>query len=47
VYVPGEGPAVSVNGSEKTRIPGLDFKKAVFGICLGERPADKDLKREC
>ncbi len=45
VYVPGDGVAVSVNGSEKARIPGADFKKAVFGIWLGEKPADRDLKK--
>jgi hypothetical protein len=45
VYVPGDGLAVSVNGSEKARLQGHDFKKAVFGIWLGEKPADKDLKK--
>jgi hypothetical protein len=25
-------------------IPGLDFKKALFGIWLCDNPADKDLK---
>ena len=45
VYVPGDGVAVSVNGSEKARLSGLEFKKAVFGIWLGDKPADKDLKK--
>ena len=32
------------NGAQKSEIPGLDFKKAVFGIWLGADPADSDLK---
>lgn len=30
----------------KTEIKGLDFKKAVFGIWLGDDPVDKDLKNK-
>ena len=44
VYVPGEGVSVYIKGNLKGTIKGLDFKKAVFGIWLGEKPADKDLK---
>ncbi len=33
------------NNTLKTAIPGLDFKKAVFGIWLGTEPADSDLKK--
>ena len=32
------------NSVVKAEIPGLDFKKAVFGIWLGADPADEDLK---
>ncbi|MFC4816786.1 MULTISPECIES: chalcone isomerase family protein [unclassified Flavobacterium] len=34
------------NDQLKGKIPGLDFKKALFGIWLAESPADKDLKEE-
>ena len=43
-YVPGEGVLASKNGKLKTTITGLDFKKALFGIWLGEEPVDADLK---
>lgn len=44
VYVPGEGVSVYKNGTKKGTIDGLDFKKALFGIWLGNKPADDDLK---
>jgi hypothetical protein len=44
VYVPGEGVKASKNGKLKATIAGLDFKKALFGIWLGEDPVDADLK---
>lgn len=34
------------NNELKGKIPGLDFKKALFGIWLADNPADKDLKEE-
>ena len=43
-YVPGEGVKASKNGKLKNTIAGLDFKKALFGIWLGEDPVDADLK---
>ena len=43
-YVPGEGVKASKNGKLKATIPGLDFKKALFGIWLSEDPVDADLK---
>lgn len=43
VYTP-EKTAIWKNGSLKSEIDGLDFKMAVFGIWLGEQPADKGLK---
>jgi len=33
------------NGAEKGSVIGLEFKKALFGIWLGKKPADKDLKK--
>ena len=32
------------NGKEVGVVEGLDFKKALFAIWLGEDPADDDLK---
>jgi len=45
VYEPAAGTTVSVNGAVKAVIPGADFKRAVFGIWLGDKPADKGLKK--
>lgn len=42
--VPGSGVVVYKNGTKKGVIEGLDFKKALFGIWLSNKPADKDLK---
>jgi len=44
VYIPNEGVSVYKNGTKKGTIDGLDFKKALFGIWLGNKPADDDLK---
>ncbi|HSD08549.1 chalcone isomerase family protein [Flavobacterium sp.] len=33
------------NGQLKGKIPGMDFKKVFFGIWLGDRPVDEDLKK--
>ena len=41
---PGKGVAVVFNGKFLGTIPGLDFKKALFGIWLGKDPVDDDLK---
>lgn len=43
-YVPGKGVVVTKNGTLKGVIDGADFKKALFGIWLSNKPADKDLK---
>lgn len=45
VYIPGEGTVVSKNGVKKVAIPGHDFKKIVFSLWLGPKPADEDLKK--
>ncbi|TNE56223.1 MAG: chalcone isomerase [Bacteroidetes bacterium] len=44
-YVPGRGTYVKKNGQVLTRVPGLEFKKALFSIWLGTRPADGTLKK--
>ena len=44
VYEKGKGSVLYKNGQEKGVIQGMDFKKALFNIWLGTKPADKDLK---
>jgi hypothetical protein len=44
IYLPGEGVRVLKNDQELGRIEGLDFKQALFGIWLCDKPADKGLK---
>ena len=47
VYLPSRGGVVAYkNGQEKGMIKGKDFKKALFGIWLSNRPADDDLRDE-
>lgn len=46
VYIPGKGVSVFSKGKLVTTVEGLDFKKAVFGIWLGDTPCDEDLKEE-
>lgn len=43
-YIPNSGVLVEKNGVKKGLINGLDFKKALFGIWLGNNPVDKKLK---
>lgn len=43
-YVPGQGVSVIRNGEVKTIVPGLAFKQALFGIWLGDDPAQDSLK---
>jgi hypothetical protein len=45
IYRPGGGVFLEVGGKAVGRVPGLDFKRALFGIWLGDKPADKGLKR--
>lgn len=45
VYVPGKGTALTKNGKLLVSISGLEFKKALFGIWLCDRPADQNLKK--
>ena len=43
-YVPGTGVVVYKNNAVKGTIAGLDFKKALFGIWLGDPAIDKNLR---
>ena len=45
VYVPSRGVVAYKNGQEKGVVKGKEFKKALFGIWLSNRPADDDLKK--
>jgi len=45
IYIPDQGVSVYIKGELKGTIKGLAFKKAVFSIWLGEKPADSKLKR--
>ncbi len=45
IYIPARGINVHMKGKHVGTIKGLDFKKAVFGIWLSEKPADKGLKK--
>jgi hypothetical protein len=46
VYTPGKGVEIYKDSKLASTIPGLDFKKALFGIWLGNSPAQKDLKEK-
>jgi hypothetical protein len=45
-YIPGKGTVIYTDSKIQATIKGLDFKKALFGIWLGEEPADDDLKED-
>jgi hypothetical protein len=45
IYLPQQGVSVFIKGELKGTIKGIDFKKAAFSIWLGEKPADKNLKK--
>ncbi len=44
-YLPGTGTRVEIGGQDKGVIEGRDFMEALWGIWLGEVPADPGLKR--
>ncbi|WP_423818357.1 chalcone isomerase family protein [Salinimicrobium sp. TIG7-5_MAKvit] len=44
VYLPGKGVVAYKNGKERGVVTGKEFKKALFGIWLSNRPADDGLK---
>ncbi len=46
IYVPERGVIIFKNGKIQPIIEGLAFKKALFGIWLSNKPADKDLKED-
>jgi hypothetical protein len=45
-YDPAKGVNIIKNGKSSGTISGLDFKTALFGIWLCNKPADKDLKNK-
>lgn len=46
VYVPSKGVVAHKNGKERGVVKGKEFKKALFGIWLSNRPADDGLKND-
>jgi len=46
VYIAGKGVEVYKNGKFVFITKGLEFKRALFGIWLSERPVQKNLKKE-
>ncbi|GAA4322406.1 chalcone isomerase family protein [Pontixanthobacter gangjinensis] len=44
VYMPNKGVVAYKNDKELGTIEGMNFKKALFGIWLSNKPADDDLK---
>jgi len=46
IYLPGKGLEVYKNSEFKSRIEGLVFKQALFGIWLSDKPAQKSLKEK-
>ena len=44
-YQPGKGVVCYKNNVELGTVTGMDFKKALFGIWLGDDPVDKKLKK--
>ncbi len=46
VNIPGVGVVISKNGVKKNTLTGIEFKKALFGIWLCDKPAQKRLKRQ-
>ena len=43
-YLPPHGTRISIDGVEKERIPGADFRQALLRVWLGERPRDPELR---
>ncbi|MBM3160198.1 MAG: chalcone isomerase family protein [Bacteroidetes bacterium] len=46
IYKPEKGIAVMINGQYKGIVGNLDFKKALWSIWLGTKPADEKLKKK-
>lgn len=45
MYVPGKGVLTHKNAELLISVPGLDFKRALFGIWLSDDPVQKSLKQ--
>lgn len=45
IHIPSKGLYVFKNGQAKGLIPGVTFKRALFGVWLSEKPADQQLKQ--
>jgi hypothetical protein len=45
IYQPQKGTTLSINEKPIGTVPGLDFKKALFAIWLGEKASNKGLKK--
>lgn len=46
VYIPGSGVEIYRNGKKEDVAPGLEFKQALFGIWLGDKPVNNNLRDE-
>ena len=46
IYIPGKGTEVIKNNESRTVVEGYDFKQALFGIWLCDKPAQKGLKKK-
>lgn len=46
LYIPGECTYFSRNGKQLGCMPSFEFKQVLFGIWLGERPIQSDLKND-
>lgn len=44
IYIPGKGTEIYKNGNLAATIEGVPFKKALFGIWIGDSPAQADIK---
>jgi hypothetical protein len=46
IYLPGTGVEIYKNTQKVSLVEGLEFKKALFGIWLCDKPAQKSLKKD-
>ncbi len=46
IYLPESGVTLFINEARVGKVPGLDFKKLLFSVWLGEKPADDGLKKK-
>ncbi len=46
VYIPGKGVEVYKNTKLNSLLAGIEFKRALFGIWLSDKPAQSSLKKE-